>query len=239
MNSYTAAVTALALTACSAHPAPATAQAEADDPPTIQVSATAVASRAPDQARIQLAVETVAATAGEASEENAARMDAVLAAIRGLGVPAEQIRTQRLELQPRYDRRPEAEQPEITGYRAVNQVSVRLHDVVGVGEVVDAAVEAGANRVTGIEFEISDPAAAYHEALREAIDRARAEAEVAATALDRRLGEPIQVSTGGYSPPSPVRRDILLRAQAEAAPPVEPGEVEVRASVSITWRLGT
>ncbi len=240
MNRLAAVLTALTVTACSATPGPVTAQdpAPADAPRTLQVSATATVRRAPDQATIQLAVETHAATADEASEANAATMDRVLAAVRDQGVDPSMIRTRRLELQPRYERRRE-EEPAIIGYRAVNQVSVELDDVARVGAVVDAAVRAGANRVTGIDFGLSDPQAAYDEALREAIAKARAEAEVAASALDETLGPPLQVSTGGFSPPMPMFRAEAVAMDQAGAPPVQPGEVEVRATVNITWRLGT
>lgn len=234
---------ALTVSACAASPAPVSAQSTtpgAEPPPTVTVSATATVRRAPDVAVVQLAVETIAPTARDASDQTSARMDEVLAAVRSQGVPAASIRTERLELQPRYDNRREGE-PGIVGYRAVNQVTVRLDDVTRVGGVVDAAVRAGANRVTGIAFELAEPESAYHEALRQAIAKASAEAEVAATALGLRLGEAVQVSTSGFHPPSPrFRPEVMaMRDVAEAAPPVEPGELEVQATVSIAWRLGS
>lgn len=212
-----------------------------DEPvPTLQVNATATVRRAPDVAVIQLAVETMASTARAATDQNTARMDDVLAAVRDLGIPSSRIRTQRLELHPRYDDRRNNADPEIIGYRAVNQVTVRLLDVTATGPVVDAAVEAGANRVTGIQFEISDPEAAYHEALRDAIAKARAEAEVAAAALGKVLGEPLTVSTGGYNAPTPrFRMEAAVVMDQSGAPPVEPGEIDVHATVSIAWRLGS
>ncbi len=238
-----AAVLVLATAACSSNPAPGAAQAvqsgETEAPSTLHVSADAAVKRAPDIAVIQLAVETQAESAGEASDRNARRMDAVLAAVRGAGVPESQIRTRRLELQPQYDQRRDRQTREIVAYRAVNQVTVRLHDVEVTGDVVDAAVGAGANRVSGIHFELSDSDGAYHEALRDAIAKARAEAEVAASALGLRLGSPVQVSTGGFRPPTPqpmYRTTAMLQAE-QAETPVQPGEVEVRASVSIIWRL--
>lgn len=213
----------------------------AEPPPTINVSTTATVRRTPDVAVIQLAVETVAPTAREASDQTSAIMDEVLAAVRAQGVPASMIRTERLELQPRYEDRREGGEPRILGYRAANQVTVRLEDVTMVGGVVDAAVRAGANRVTGISFELADPESAYHEALRQAIAKARSEAEVAATALGLRLGEAVQVSTGGFQPPfQRIRTESMAMGDmAQAAPPVEPGEVEVQATVSIAWRLGS
>lgn len=234
---------ALIVGACSVNPRPATAQVPApatDVVPTLQVSASATVRRTPDVAVIQLAVESVAPTAREATAQNTAAMDEVLRAIRAQGVPDSNIRTQRLELQPQYrDRR--AGDPDIIGYRALNQVTVRLTDVTSTGAVVDAAVRAGANRVTGIHFEIADSQAAYHDALREAIAKARAEAEVVASALGQRLGEPLTVSTGGHHVPMPQYRmeSMVMDVARVAAPPVEPGEIDVQATVSITWRLGT
>ncbi len=242
MRTIATVLVALVIGACSAHPRPVAAQLQdvADPPiPTINVSANATVRRAPDVAVIQLAVETIAPTAREATDRNTALMDAVLAAVRGRDVPPSAIRTQRLDLQPRYQDRRDAD-PEIVGYRALNQVTVRLNDVAATGPVVDAAVRAGANRVTGIHFELSDPQSAYHEALRDAVAQARAEAEVLAAALGRTLGEPLNVSTGGFNPPRPMFRAESMAAMDQAGPPpVEPGEVEVQANVSIAWRLGT
>ncbi len=244
MKTLSPVLIALTLGACAANPGPATAQPAPGSPdqPTLHVSATATVRRAPDVAVIQLAVETLAPTAREASIQNATLMERVLAAVRSQGVSREAIRTQRLELQPRYDNRRDGGEPTIVGYRAVNQVTVRLHDVAGTGAVVDAAVQAGANRVTGIHFELDDPISAYHEALRDAIAKARAEAEVAASALGQRLGAPVQVSTGGYNAPGPrggFRMEAAMAMDQQSAPPVEPGEVEVQATVSIAWRLGS
>ena len=244
MKRFLTVLSALVLCGCSSMPQPLTAQVATpapDEPvPTLHVNATATVRRAPDVAVVQLAVETMASTARAATDQNTARMEDVLAAVRSLGIPSSRIRTQRLELQPRYgDRRNNAD-PEIIGYRAVNQVTVRLLDVMATGPVVDAAVSAGANRVSGIQFELADPEAAYHEALRNAIAKARAEAEVAAAALGKELGEPLTVSTGGYNAPTPrFRMESAVAMDQAGAPPVEPGEIEVQATVSIAWRLGS
>ncbi|MFW6205938.1 MAG: SIMPL domain-containing protein, partial [Gemmatimonadota bacterium] len=105
--------------------------------------------------------------------------------------------------------------------------------------VVDAAVDAGANRVTGIEFELADPEAAYHEALRRAIDQARREAEVAAAALGESLGPPMSLNTSGFNAPAQRVMMESMDLRGAATTPVQPGELDVRASVSITYRLGS
>jgi uncharacterized protein len=209
------------------------------EPRTLQVNAVGTVLRAPDRAVVQLAVETLAETAAEASTRNAATMEQVLAALRRAGVPDARIRTTRIELHPRYDhRRPEGP-PLLVGYQAVNQVMVRLDELALVGRVVDAGVQAGANRVAGIQFEISDPEAAYHEALDEAIGRAAAEAARIAAALGEPLGPALHVASGRTGPPTPMLRRGMAEFDMAAATPVQPGELEVTATVSITYRLGS
>jgi uncharacterized protein len=220
-------------------PALATAQVPAEEAPrTVHVNAQASVQRTPDRATVQLAVETIAETARDATTRNAAAMDRVLAALRQLGIPDARIQTTRIALQPRYDQRRDLPEPAIVAYQAVNQVMVRLDDIDRVGRVVDAAVEAGANRVTGISFELSDPLAAYHEALRLAVARAGEEAAVVADALGEQLGPAIQVSTGGAQPPRPMMVAERMMDVAAVAPPVQPGEMEIPAMVNITYRLG-
>lgn len=242
MKPFYAVPTILALAACGTVPVPATAQLAADpELRTIHVDATANVQRTPDRAVIALAVETVATTAREASQENARAMERVIEAIRGLGVADRDIQTLRVELSPRYDQARDREEPRITGYVARNQVVVTSDDVSRVGPIVDAGVEAGANRVSGINFELQDPEAAHHEALRLAVEKARREAEVAAEALGETLGPVHTVRTSAYQP---MGRAPMMAPQAEfradaASTPVEPGELDVQATVSITFLIGT
>jgi uncharacterized protein len=245
MRTYTilsilTAACALALTATPAPAQLASQDPSVDEPRVLQVSARATVQRAPDRAVVELAVENQAETARQATALNARAMQRVLSALRGLGVPEARIQTTRIELQPRYDR-PRDQPPSVVGYQAANQVVVRLDDIDLVGGVVDAAVEAGANRVTGIRFEISDPDAAYHEALRLAVQRARAEAETVAAALGEALGPALRVSTGGMQLPPPQVRMEMARVQMDMAEatPVRPGEMEVHATVNITYRIGS
>ncbi len=238
-------IVATALAGCTSLPTPGSAQeapgGAAAAPRAVQVNAQASVTRVPDRAAVDLAVETTARTARDATDENSRAMQAVLAAVRDLGVPERAIRTRRVELAPRYDNRPQASEPTITGYQATNQVSVRLDDLARLGPLIDAAVSAGANRVTGIRFEVSDADSAYQEALRAAIARAKDEARTVADALDETLGPPIEVSTGGFSPPAmPMPMEAArMNAAGKFAPPVQPGEMEIQASVSIRFRLGT
>lgn len=209
---------------------------------TITVSATGTVTRQPDRARVQLAVETLAPTAADATAANTQKMQAVTAAVHALGLGSDQIRTSGFELFPEYARERPVDQPEprIVGYRARNTIQLTIDDVSRVGEILDAGIAAGADRVSGLWFELRDPAAARAEALRDAIAKARSEAEAIAAALGEPLGPVLDVSTTGAIP---VRAAPPLAAAARdvafaEAVPIEPGELDVTAYVTIIYRIG-
>ena len=216
-------------------------------PTRIVVNATGTASRAPEQAVVSLAIETAARTAREAADQNATVMDRIVAALRRLDIPEDQIRTTAYNMYPEYrhydGRDPEMaqRQPEIIGYRVMNQVSVTVDGASRAGAVIDAALAAGANRVDGLYFQLreNETDAVRSEALREAMTKARAEAALLAEAADLDLGAPIEISTSyGYMPP-PMPMPMYARDMAMSAPapptPVQPGSVEVQASVNIVY----
>ena len=214
-----------------------------ESPATLEVSGSADISVPSDRARIALAVETQAESAGEASQENARLASAVMEAVEALDIDGLEVETRGYRLQPQYER-PESgrqEPPEVVAYRATNQVVVTIDDVDATGQVVDTGVEAGANRVGSLEFDLRDREPAREEALREAVRKARQEAGIIADAMEVELGPVKEVRS------DPERTGVRLRAmeadvvaspQAEAAPtPVEPGDVEVSAAVQVIFTL--
>lgn len=214
------------------------------EPNTVTVSATASVQRAPDQATLDLAVETFAATAEQASRANAQKMDALVKALERLGLKGDRIRTIGYNVYPEYEHRPEApRQPgeeRVVGYRATNMVQVTIDDVSRVGSVIDAAVKAGANRVTGLSFQLRNPEAARQEALRQAVGKARADAEAIAGAIGRRLGPALAVTTtGAFPPPRIMRAEAMSMGFAKAPTPVEPGTIEISADVTVIFTLET
>ena len=213
-------------------------------PTRIVVSAMGTASRAPEQAVITLAIETAARTAQAAAEQNAETMARIVAALRRLDIPEDRIRTTAYNMYPEYrhwdGRDPEManRQPEIIGYRVMNQVMVTVDGAARAGAVIDAALGAGANRVDGLGFQLRDTEAVRADALRAAMQKARAEAQLLAQAAGLTLGPPIEISTSyGYMPPPPpmpmyAGRDMV---QAAAPTPVQPGSVEVMANVNVVY----
>lgn len=207
---------------------------------TVTVTGTGVVDREPDQAVIMLAVETSAPTAEAAAQANAEAMERLIAALRRLGLERDRIQTASYQLHPEYAReepRPGQYEPRIVGYRAINMVRVTLDDITRVGEVIDTAIGAGANRVTGLHFQLRDPERARVDALGLAVRNARVEAEALAAALGQSLGPVLNVSTAGMIPPPiPVPMD-RMESLAMRATPIEPGTVRVEATVTIVFRL--
>jgi len=207
---------------------------------TLNVNGVGSVDVAPDRARLVLAVETEAGTAREAGQENAARMERVMAALRGAGVPNLRIETSGYSLSPRYATQRVSEPQQIVGYTARNQIRVVVDDPEVLGGLIDRALEAGANRVASLNFEVRDPDPHRREALARAIAQARLEAEAMASALGMRLGDPISVQ-GGAEVPSPrfesQRFELALAYDAGAPTPVEAGVQTIQARVSIQYRL--
>jgi uncharacterized protein len=215
----------------------AAAQPESKDSPrVIRVAGNATATAAPDRAQVDLGVLTQAQSAKEAASENAKRLEAVLAAVRqALGARAD-LKTISYSVNPMYGEARPSRAPTVTGYSVDNVVRVTTGDLAQVGKILDSAMEAGANDVRGLSFSLKDEQPVRAQALREAVSRARAEAEVIAASLGVKLGRVHAVEAAGEPPI--VRPMMMGAAMARAATPVEPGTLEVHASVTVTFEIG-
>lgn len=211
------------------------AAAQVVPPPTISVTGEAEVSVAPDQAQITGGVTSEAKTAREASEANNKAMAAVLQALKAEGIAEADIRTSRLALFPQSAPVRQNGPMQITGYRASNQVTVRIRDVGKVADTVDALVAAGANEIGGIDFIVSQQSKTLDDARVRALDDARRKAEIYARAANVRLGAPTSISEAshGGGPPMPMRATF----KAGAATPVAPGEETLRVSVSVSYEI--
>jgi uncharacterized protein YggE len=230
------------LVASAALAAPAWAQAAAIAAATlssIRVTGDARVSAMPDRVQIDLGVQTQAQLSQDAASANARQLDAVLAAVRKAAGPGAQLKTASYSLSPNYQYHSSGGEPTITGYTALNVVQVTLDDLARIGDVIDAATRAGANRVQGIQFTLRDQDTVRAQALREAATRAHAEAEVLAGALNLRI---LRVLTVEESSPQIVPvRDRMFKAAASAAAvptPVEAGTLDVSANVTLTVEVG-
>jgi len=211
--------------------------------PGITVQGTGEVRADPDEATVRLGVVAQAPTARAAQEKVNQVANAVLAAIRGLGVEAADVQTSELNLSPIYTPvRPDtpAQNPErISGYMASNVVSVRLTKLDLVGRAIDAGLGAGANQVEGVSFGLRDDRAARTRALEQAVAEARGKAQAIAGALGARLGEVLEVAEGGAGVVSQFVPKVMSMAMADrsSATPVSAGQLTVSASVIVRYRI--
>ena len=211
-------------------------------PPVIIVSSTSQVEAVPDQATVRLGVVRQAQTAQSAQNETNRAVQAILAEIAKLGVPAARIQTSRLTLTPVYaPQRPDnREAPRIVMYNATNMVSVDLDNLGQIGPVIDAGLTAGANQLEGVRFGLKNDALVRDKALRQAVADARRKAEAMADALGVRLVGVLEANESGVSI---IAQDEAVSARFMAAQagavstPVSPGELEVRASVTVKYSI--
>lgn len=204
--------------------------------PFIRASGEGVVTIKPDQARVNVGVNTQATTAEEATQRNAEIVANVLAEIRKVIGTQGDIRTVGFNVSPVYRAGGVGQPAVIAGYSATNSVEVTMTDVNAAGRVLDAGVKAGANSIGGIRFSLRDPQPVRAQALRLATQQARAQAEAIAQGLGGRTGRILAASDASSIAPVTSIRDSV-GVSAGAATPVETGTLEVRATVTIETEI--
>jgi len=215
--------------------APAVAQDATPDTkqPVIVTRGQANVKRAPDQAWVMIAAEARAANSADAQRGAADAMTAVNAALSRAGLPGDAIRTTGYTLQP--DMEYVNGRGRVKGYIARNQVEVRVDDLKKLGGVIDAVGASGATSMSGLRFDIKDRATVERDALRLAVQDAMARARAIATGAGATLGAIVRIDEQGESAPPGIYA-MRMTASAAGAPetPINPGELEIRASVTLT-----
>lgn len=213
------------------------AAVEAPQPPYVEVTGEAEVQAAPDTALLDFGVVSRAETAAAAAQQNAAAMQAVLDAVRKALGPNAEIGTGTYSLRADYATPRDSTAPRISGYIATNVVRLRTDALGRLGELIDVATKAGANQVQRIAFTLSDPSGAQRRALREAVLDANAEAEAIAAALGAKVGSVQSVTEQDSGPVRPFMQDAMMARAAEAATPIEPGVLTLRARVLVRAHL--
>jgi uncharacterized protein YggE len=207
---------------------------------TISVTGQGEVTASPDLVTLTVAVETAAPSAAAAVSENAKRSAAVVSAVKELIGKEDKVTTSRYSLEPRYQssKPGEVAEPRITGYVARNEVQVETHKIEGVGALIDAANRAGANRISGLQFTLSDRNEQLRAALEKAASEARAQAESVAKALGVTLKQVASAttSTGPVIQPRYFDRGVAAM-EARAPTPIEPGTVSVSATLQVTYTI--
>ena len=207
--------------------------------PSVVTSAQGEGRITPDRAKINIGVETRASTARAAGADNARKQQAVIDTLKGLGIPAERIRSSEYTLYPERVYDGEGRNPRITGYVARNSVVVEVWDIARVGPAIDAALARGANNINSLQFESSKADSVRREALQEAVRLARIDAEAMARAAGRCISDVIELSTNEMMRPMMVEMQMARGAAADASTPIEPGEQTIAVSVMTRWLLNS
>jgi len=220
------------LAACS----PTAAPASPENIRSMSVSGTGRVTLVPDIATINIGVRTEEDSVTDALEGNTAQANAISRVLQDLGVAEKDIRTSNFNVYPadRYD--PMTGQVEGRYFVVENTVNVTVRDLSSLGEVLSAVVEAGANNIYGINFDVEDRDAAIAEARQLAIEDAQAKAKAIAEAAGVELGELMNINVyGGITPIS--YYDAKGGAYSEAAVPVSAGTLTISMECSLTYAL--
>jgi uncharacterized protein len=212
-------------------------------PPTVPyvlVHGEATISARPDRVQLDVGVVSQSATSQTAAEVNAKESNTVIEALRKV-LPAGNIRTVNFSVNPNYQYPKVGSPPTILGYTATNTVRLELDDLDLLGKLIGAATRAGASNVNRVNFMLHDESKARAEALGKAADQARAGAAALADRLHVKLGRLLRVEEEQPVIVSPGRQvELAAAAKVGAAEttPIEPGSIDVHASVSLTFEVG-
>ena len=213
----------------------------------VSTSGTATVKVDPDKVTVTIGVDTNGSTAEEAAKQNAELMAKAIAALKALGITDDQISTNWYSVYPTYDYRstpcieiypqpPDcAPKNEITGYRASNSLSVTLDADEDVGKVIDAAVAAGANNVSGASFFVSDgrQQEILDSLIEKAITNARNRADKAADAVNMNVSGVKSINLNDVSFPV-FYKDFAAEASG-ASTPILPGQQQISMTVQVTF----
>ncbi len=231
------ALAALVLGAC----APAAVQgasAPGEQPRTLSVNGTGTVTLDPDIVRISLGVMTEASDATEVVNLNNTQTQQLIAALKDLGIADEDIATTDFSIYPRdnYDLQGQPTGEKV--YSVQNTVRITVRELDNLGAILGAAVDAGANNVYGIQFDVADREASYAEAVDAAMQNANERAQALAGAASVELGDVYNVSTNVYGGSfDTVVSERALGLGGGSDVPIQPGQMQITVNVSVTYEL--
>ncbi len=215
--------------------APALAAEDTARVPQLTASGEGLVEVVPDIAVVTLGVVTRGRTAADALTANSTGMTAIIAELKGAGIDEKDIGTSGFSVSPLYppERNDAAAEPKIIGYAVSNQLRVTIRDLAASGALLDKVVNAGANQVNGISFEVADRVKPAEEALKRAVADARRKAEIMAAAAGVKLVRVLSVSAdtgGGYYPTAaPMVKSMAV--------PVMPGQQAINQTATVVWEV--
>jgi uncharacterized protein YggE len=192
----------------------------------------------PDIAQAGIGVEVINADVKQASDEAAATMQKIVDALKAQGVAENDIQTSYFNIWLERPYAPDGSQSNQTIYHVSNTVNVTIRDLSKVTTTLGAAIEAGANTINSITFNVADPTESQSQARQQAVDDAKAKAQELAGLNGVTLGEVVSVSevVQGAVP----LFDTASYAQGVGGGgvgPISPGEIEVTAHLQVSYGI--
>lgn len=209
---------------------------------TITVTGNGTAYGKPDVVMVSLGVQASNADILAAMNETNGKMQAVIQALKDNGVSTDDIRTDNYSIYQDYSGPTMMDASGSSGqqatiYRVSIGVMVTVRTPDKVGELLAAAVSAGANMVNYIQFDIADHAALQSQARELAVADAKTRAEQLAGLLGLKVGEALTVVENGESYGVPMGLGGGGGGAMVSAPPISQGTLSVSMSVTITYAL--
>jgi uncharacterized protein len=202
-------------------------------PASITAVGSASISVPPDLARVDVGVNTQAATAQAASQANATLANTVIMALQSLLGASATIKTVNYSLSPVYNSPPLGQSATIIGYSVNNTVEATLTDLSKIGQTVDTAIQNGANSVQGISFDLQDRNPPTAQALKTASASAMSQAAAIAAGLNVHTGAVLHAAEGVTLTPQVVGVTTAGGSPAPVTTPVQTGLVVIQASVTL------
>ncbi len=237
-------IIALALCAFLLAPLPALAGGARPSHAVLSVHGTGIVSQMPDVADITVTISTIGNKATDVTSQNNAAYERIAAALKGLGIGANDLRTAgyNLNYNPPPNPLPKTVNPYVRyGYSLYRSFTIHVKNLAFVGKAIDASIGNGATGIYGVNFGIADQHNARARALAKATADARVQAQAVAAAEHLRLGRVISVTIDGATPryfPQPGRAFGTMMP-APSPPPTEiaPSAIAVQAGVTVTYQL--
>lgn len=209
---------------------------------TLTVSGSGEMMTTPDIAQVTVGVMTENADVRRAQQENSRIMDGMIASLLAARIPREDIQTTGYSIYPVYDENVRPFGQKVRFYQVQSMVQVTVRDISRAGEVIDIAVNNGANQVSSVTFSLSPEReqSIRGEVLTMAVRKARTDADVAASATGVTITGVKSVNVGQVYIPVAYDNRYSMAAEMKggAGPtPIEPGQVRVTAQVSISYLI--
>lgn len=203
---------------------------------TIEVTGSSSMEVAPNQAVVRISIENTNKDAKVAASENAKIMQNVQSKLLGLAIPKDKMQTVNYNVYPQYSNR--GNNQSITGYSVNNTIAVTVDDIGKLSTVIDTAIAAGANNINSVELGVSNREQYKNQALVGAVNSAKEQAQIVASALGKRIVgvKNIHILNTSFNPIRPYNFALAKSAAADSeSTPIQEGTIQLKASVDATF----